>query len=224
MRIDRDSTRRKGTLQDILQTIHQGENRILIGTQMLAKGHHFPDVTLVAILNADNGLFSADFRATERIAQLLIQVAGRAGRAEKLGEVVVQTHNPDHPLLRNLLEKGYANFAETALEERKLANLPPFAHFALLRAEATVKTHPIDFLQQVSTLVKKLKQNSVEVLGPIPSLMERKAGHFRAQLLLQSTQRSHLHNLLDSLLKNIEELPLIRRVRWSLDVDPLEVI
>lgn len=224
VRIDRDSTRRKGTLQNILQTIHQGENRILIGTQMLAKGHHFPDVTLVAILNADTGLFSADFRATERIAQLLVQVAGRAGRAEKLGEVVVQTHNPDHPLLRNLLENGYANFAAIALEERKLANLPPFVHFALLRAEATVKTYPLDFLTQVRNLINKLKQNSVEILGPIPSLMERKAGHFRAQLLLQSPQRSHLHHSLDTLLKNIENIPLIRRVRWSLDVDPLEVI
>lgn len=225
VRIDRDSTRRKGSLQDILQTIHKGKNRILIGTQMLAKGHHFPDVTLVAILNADNGLFSADFRATERIAQLLIQVAGRAGRAEKLGEVVIQTHNPDHPLLCNLLENGYAAFAETVLQERKLAKLPPFAHFALLRAEASVKTHPSNFLEQVSELIKKLQpKNLVEVLGPIPSLMERKAGHFRAQLLLQSSQRPHLHNLLDCLLKNIEELPLIRRVRWSLDVDPLDVI
>lgn len=224
VRIDRDSTKRKGTLQNILQSIHQGENRILIGTQMLAKGHHFPDVTLVAILNADNGLFSADFRATERIAQLLIQVAGRAGREKRLGEVVVQTHNPDHPLLQNLLEKGYANFAEIALQERKLANLPPHSHFALLRAEARIKTHPIDFLTQVRDFAKKMRQNSVEILGPIPLLMERKAGHYRAQLLLQSLQRPILHHLLANILTHIEELPLIRRVRWSLDVDPLEVI
>lgn len=224
VRIDRDSTRLKGTLQNILHTIHQGENRILIGTQMLAKGHHFPDVTLVAILNADNGLFSADFRATERIAQLLIQVSGRAGREERLGEVVVQTHNPEHPLLRNLLENGYANFAEVILQERKLANLPPYAHFALLRAEATIKTHPVNFLTQVRSLVKKVQQDSVEVLGPIPSLMERKAGSYRAQLLLQSLQRTSLHNLLNTLLLHIEELPLVRQVRWSLDVDPLEVI
>lgn len=224
VRIDRDSTRFKGSLQNFLQTIHQGENKILIGTQMLAKGHHFPNVTLVAILNADNGLYSADFRATEKIAQLLIQVAGRAGREEKVGEVIIQTHNPDHPLLKSLLEQGYANFARSALQERKLANLPPYTHFALLRAEAGVKTYPLNFLTNVANIAKKIPQHSVEILGPIPSLMERKKGHFRAQLLLQSPQRTMLHQLINSLLQQIESLPLIRRVRWTLDIDPLEVL
>lgn len=223
-RIDRDSTRRKGNLETILESVHQGENQILIGTQMLAKGHHFPDVTLVVILNADNGLFSADFRANERMAQLLIQVAGRAGRAERPGEVIVQTYNPEHPLLQHLLQQDYKSFATFALAERSAAKLPPYAHLALLRAEATNKNYPLTFLTEVRELVQKFQVKTLDVLGPIPALIERKAGRFRAQLLLQAEQRSILHNLLKELLKKIESLPTVRRVRWSLDIDPLEIL
>lgn len=224
IRIDRDNTRRKGTLQSYLQQIHQGQKQILIGTQMLTKGHHFPDVTLVAVLNADNGLFSADFRATERIAQLLIQVAGRAGRAERSGEVLIQTHNPDNPLLRCLLEGGYGAFAEVALAERIAAKLPPFAAFALLRAEATSKNYPHDFLKEVRDAILHLSSGKVEVLGPIASLMERKAGRYRAQLLFNAQNRSALHSVLNQVIGRIDSFVHVRRVRWSLDVDPLELV
>lgn len=224
VRIDRDSTRRKGSLENILQTIHEGENQILIGTQMLAKGHHFPDVTLVAILNADNGLFSADFRASEHMAQLLIQVAGRAGRAERPGEVLVQTHNPEHPLLQHLLQQDYTGFAQLALQERQAANLAPYSYFALLRAESPHKNYATQFLSEVRDVAKNIVGKTIEILGPIPSLIERKAGRYRAQLLLQSSQRSSLHNSLYKILEKIESVPSVRKVRWSLDVDPQDIL
>lgn len=224
VRIDRDSTRRKGALATQLDTIHSGENKILIGTQMLAKGHHFPEVTLVAILDADSGLFSADFRASERTAQLLLQVAGRAGRADRAGEVLIQTHNPDHPLLLHLLKQDYNSFAHTALQERQATVFPPYSHLALIRAEAVSKELPLTFLKQVRNLATQLHLTNVNLLGPIPALMERKAGRYRAQLLIQAPQRSELHKLLTFLLDKIPTLSTTRRVRWSLDVDPREMV
>lgn len=134
-RIDRDTTSRKGALEQQLAEVHRGGARILIGTQMLAKGHHFPDVTLVALLDVDGALFSADFRSAERFAQLYTQVAGRAGRAGKQGEVVLQTHHPEHPLLQTLLHKGYDAFAEQALAERQTLQLPPWTSHVIIRAE-----------------------------------------------------------------------------------------
>lgn len=224
-RIDRDNTRRKGTLQEILTNVEEGKTQILIGTQMLAKGHHFPNVTLVAILNADNGLFSADFRANERIAQLLVQVSGRAGRAEKPGEVFIQTYHPENHLLQKLITENYASFAQVCLTERKAANLPPYSYHALLRAEAISQEYPMQFLQDVKDFATKhLVLPGLEWLGPIPSLLEKKAGRYRAQLLLQATTRQALHRVIPALLKQIETLPLIRKVRWSLDVDPSEII
>ncbi|MCO6414285.1 MAG: primosomal protein N', partial [Thiogranum sp.] len=186
LRIDRDTTRRKGQLENALEDARTGRARILLGTQMLAKGHHFPDVTLVAILDADQGLFSTDFRASERMAQLIIQVAGRAGRADKPGEVVIQTHHPDHPLLRQLVEQGYSAFAEAALEERRQAMLPPFASMALLRAEATRADHPRAFLEGARALAEPSAHSSVQFWGPVAAPMERRAGRWRAQLIIQS--------------------------------------
>jgi primosomal protein N' (replication factor Y) len=154
LRIDRDTTRRKGELEAALSAAETGAARILLGTQMLAKGHHFPGVTLAAILDADQGLFSTDFRASERMAQLIIQVAGRAGRVERPGEVMIQTHHPDHPLLRQLVESGYPAFARAALEERREAQLPPYASMALLRAEATSAEHPRAFLEAARGLAE----------------------------------------------------------------------
>lgn len=224
VRIDRDSTRRKGALQTILDTVHNKQNRILVGTQMIAKGHHFPAVTLVAILDADGGLFSADFRASERTAQLLLQVAGRAGRANQAGEVLIQTYNPQHVLLQHLLAHDYEKFAETLLNERQIAALPPYTYLALLRAEAKSQQYSLQFLQQVHQLAKNININNIDLFEPVPSLMERKAGFHRAQLLLQAKQRNHLHQLLKQLTPQITALPLARRVRWSLDIDPMEVI
>ena len=223
VRIDRDSTRRKGAMDSMLDSVIQGKNQILIGTQMLAKGHHFPNVTLVGILNTDQGLFSADFRAGERMAQLIVQVAGRAGREEKPGEVLIQTHYPDHPLLQLLIEQGYEKFAQAALEERRQAELPPFNYFALLRAEAMERDKPLAFLQHAKELALEYNAKNVSLLGPIPAPMEKRAGRFRMQLLLQAPQRPVLHNLLDQLLPQLETIKTARKVRWSLDVDPMEM-
>jgi primosomal protein N' (replication factor Y) len=222
-RIDRDTTRRKGAMQSLLDSVHDGSSRILIGTQMLAKGHHFPEVTLVGMVDVDQGLFSADFRATERMAQLIVQVAGRAGRAEKKGQVLIQTHHPEHPLLQVLLQSGYAAFAKAALEERKQANLPPFSYLALLRAEAVDSGLPLQFLQQARRLAEAQQVGGVQILGPVPAPMERRAGRFRAQLLLQAGSRAVLHRLLTPWVLQLEGDKLGRKVRWSLDVDPQEM-
>ena len=227
LRIDRDSTSRKGSMDRLFQRIQHGEPCILIGTQMLAKGHHFPRVTLVAVLDADGGLFSADFRASERMAQQIIQVAGRAGRAEMSGKVVVQTHLADHPLLVQLTEQGYFAFAEQALSERRGAGLPPFAHLALLRADAHQPGQAEAFLDHACSLAEQMRDElqleTVELLGPVPAPMERRAGRHRAQLLLQASQRATLHRLLTPWLQALEQLPGSRSVRWSIDVDPLDL-
>lgn len=223
LRIDRDTASRKDSMHKMLNDIRDNKCQILIGTQMLAKGHHFPNVTMVAILNVDSGLLSSDFRAQEHIAQLIIQVAGRAGRAEKPGEVYIQTHNPNHPLLLKLINHGYYNFAVENLIERRNANLPPFIYFALIRAEAKTKTMALQFLEQLRDKTKKLVTTNVKLLGPIPAPMQRKAGYYRAQLLMNSKNRSALHSLLDLLVQQAETLKLSRKVRWSLDVDPVDM-
>lgn len=222
-RIDKDSTRRKGELATALEQAHGGHSQILIGTQMLAKGHHFPNVTLVGVLDVDGGFFSSDFRATERMAQLLVQVAGRAGREQQRGEVYLQTHHPEHPLLLKLLREGYDAFAQTLLTDRNLAELPPFAHLALFRAESVNASEPRQFLQHLATKAKRLGNQTLSVLGPLPAPMEKKAGRYRAQLVLRSHQRSLLNQSLSQLLNEIDSMKITRRVRWSLDVDPLEM-
>jgi len=226
LRIDRDSTRRKGSLEQLLSQVQRGEPCILLGTQMLAKGHHFPAVTLVAILDADSGLFSADFRAGERMAQQIVQVAGRAGRAEQPGQVIIQSHLADHPLLLQLCEQGYAAFTQQALQERKDAALPPFSHLALLRAEAAQAKRALDFLEHACGLAETLQTQQsakVELLGPIPAPMERRAGKYRAQLLLKAASRAELHRLLTPWLNALESTPSSKTVRWSLDVDPMDL-
>ena len=227
LRIDRDSTARKGAMEQLFGTINRGEPCLLVGTQMLAKGHHFPRVTLVAILDADGGLFSADFRASERMAQLIVQVAGRAGRAEEPGRVIIQTHLADHPLLVQLTEQGYFAFAEQALSERRAAGLPPFSHLALLRAEAHRPGQAEEFLDQACGLAERLldelQLGGIELLGPVPAPMERRAGRYRAQLLLQGNSRAPLHRLMSAWLVQLEQLPGGRAVRWSLDVDPIDL-
>jgi primosomal protein N' (replication factor Y) len=222
VRIDRDSTRRKGSLAALLEQVHEGEARVLIGTQMLAKGHHFPNVTLVGIVDADQGLFSADFRGAERMAQLIVQVAGRAGRAERAGEVLIQTHHPDHPLLARLTAHDYGGFAAEALAERRAAELPPYSHLALIRAEAGSLDTALAFLNAAASLARR-DSDGVELLGPVPAPMERRAGRHRAQLLLQGKRRADLHRLLAVLAPALETLPEGRRARWSLDVDPAEM-
>jgi primosomal protein N' (replication factor Y) len=224
VRIDRDSTRRKGALEAQLERANSGAARILVGTQMLAKGHHFPGVTLVGMLDADRGLFGADFRAAEQMAQLIVQVAGRAGRAERPGEVLIQTRNPDHPLLRTLIERGYPAFAEAELAQREAAALPPFQHLALLRAESPQAGAPLAFLDQLRNELEAEGSGSVWLFGPAVAPMERLAGRYRAQLLLQSAERSALQRLLYRLRPQLESHPAARKVRWSLDVDPVDLL
>ncbi len=225
IRIDRDSTRRKGSLEQYLEEIQAGEYQILIGTQMLAKGHHFPNVTLVALLDIDSALFSSDFRAPERLAQLLIQVAGRAGRASKPGEVLLQTHHPEHPLLRSLLHDGYSQFSQTALEERRQTALPPYRFLAMIRAEGNNAETTASFLHQVRQTLQASPVFSpdVEILGPNPAPLAKRAGRFRWQLLVQTTQRRTLQQLLTIARPAIGLLPDAKRVRWTLDVEPQEL-
>jgi primosomal protein N' (replication factor Y) len=222
-RIDRDAVRRRGALEEALDRVTRGEVRLLVGTQMLTKGHHFPDVSLVVVLNADQGLFGTDFRASERLAQSIVQVAGRAGRAERPGEVLIQTEYPEHPLLAQLVTGGYDAFADAALVERQQARWPPFARIAILRAEAARKDVPLAFLDRARELAESLSGKAVELLGPAAAPMERRAGHYRAQLLLHAPTHSPLQRLLASWLPAVENLPEARKVRWSIDVDPLEL-
>jgi primosomal protein N' (replication factor Y) len=222
-RIDRDSTQRKGAMEKLLRAIHAGEHSVLIGTQMLAKGHHFPDVTLVAIIDADGGFFGADFRALERMGQLLLQVSGRAGRMEKQGKVIIQTHHPDHPLLHQLLYQGYQLFADTLMQERAKAILPPYTFFSLFRAEAHQLEHAEHFLSEVKKLFHFFLNEGLQILGPVPAPMPRRAGRYRVQLLLQASRRSLLQKSLKDALPAIEKMRNRHYVRWSLDVDPVEM-
>ncbi len=222
-RIDRDSTRRKGSLKRLLEEIQQGVYQLLLGTQMLAKGHHFPDVTLVGILFVDQGLFGADYRASERLAQLVTLVAGRAGRAEKPGRVIIQTRYPDHPLLQTLIRKGYAEFAQEALHERQLAALPPYSYQALIRAEASAEGLPRTFLEEAVEAAAEFASRRLELWGPVPAPMERRAGRYRAHLLVQTQHRAELQQFLREWLPIVRKLKLARKVRWSVDVDPQEM-
>jgi primosomal protein N' (replication factor Y) len=223
LRIDRDSTRGKGRLAEMLETVHDGTVDILLGTQMLAKGHHFPDVTLVGILNVDAGLTSPDFRALEHCAQLIMQVAGRAGREEKPGHVMLQTRYPDHPLLLKLLREGYASFSARLLEERKSAGLPPYSYQALWRAEANDADKPMALLSLIRDLVEK-EAGDVQVMGPVRAPLARQAGRHRCQLLFQSAHRSFLHRTIDEVIARLAAYPEARRARWSVEIEPVDFV
>ncbi len=223
VRLDRDSTQRKGSLENYLQQINQGKVDIILGTQMLAKGHHFPNVTLVAILDVDSGLFSIDFHASEKLAQMIVQVSGRAGRAEKPGKVIMQTRQPEHPLLTTLIGQGYRSFAKTVLAERKEALLPPFSYQALLRVQAPDIDTPQLFFQAVTALVREFNTGHTQVLGPVSAPMARRSGLYRYQLLFQNARRQELQVLLDALIPEIAKLKQAKKIRWSLDVDPVDL-
>ncbi len=222
-RIDSDTTRLKGTMDEALARATSGAARILVGTQMLSKGHHFPKLTLVGIVNADQGLFSTDFRGGERLAQSLVQVAGRAGRERRQGEVLIQTAFASHPFWARLLSGGYAEVANYSLAEREAAAWPPYSRLALLRAAAVERAHAQRFLERAREEAERLAVPQVRLLGTVAAPMERRAGRYRAQLLLQSSTRQALHALLGPLVRRLEDSRLARRVRWSLDVDPVEL-
>ncbi len=221
LRIDRETTRRKNALDDLLGSLDPERAALIVGTQMLAKGHDLPNLTLVVIVDVDGGLYSVDFRAEERLAQLVVQVAGRAGRARKPGAVWLQTHHPEHPLLQTLMHAGYAAAAQRLLLERRAAGLPPYAHLALLRADAKSQTPVDDFLQTAVALAAQ--PDGIALLGPMPAPMPRRAGLQRGQLLLSADERARLHTFLPDWVARLRVLPQGRRVRWSLDVDPLDL-
>ncbi|RYY04828.1 MAG: primosomal protein N' [Gammaproteobacteria bacterium] len=225
IRVDRDSTRAKNAMDKILSEVHQGEPCILIGTQMLAKGHHFADVTLVVIIDADAGLFSTDFRGPERMGQLLLQVSGRAGREEKLGRVILQSLHTDHPLVQTLFYQGYKAFADLILQERLITELPPYRYLALLRAESKRPELALEFLKLARAEAQQIfaSSPSLNYLGPLPSMIEKRGDRFRFQLQFNSAQRKPLQHLLTQLVSILDSNALSKRVRWAVDVDPSEM-
>ncbi len=223
LRIDRDTTRKTGELEKKLQAVTTGDHKILVGTQMLSKGHNFPNVTLAVLLAVDQGLHSVDFRGTEHLAQLILQVSGRAGRAQKPGTVLLQTYSPDHPLLRMLIKDGYSGFSQAALRERQQAGLPPFGYLALIRAEASTIELPLKFLGIAREKLQEKRIRGVDILGPAPAVMERRAGRYRAQLLVSSTNRNSLQSMLADAPYVLSQITDSRKVRWSLDIDPVSL-
>jgi primosomal protein N' (replication factor Y) (superfamily II helicase) len=221
VRLDRDVVRSARELEAAMARLSAGSARILVGTQMVTKGHDFPNITLVVVLNADQGLFSSDFRAPERLAQTIVQVAGRAGRGARRGEVLIQTEFPEHPLLASLLAQGYEGFARAALEERAEAAWPPFSRLAALRASAPRREAALDFLADAREAAGSPR--GVRLLGPVSAAMAKRAGRYHAQLLVESRDRARLHRFLAAWLPAVLESPRARAVRWALDVDPLEL-
>ena len=219
VRIDRDSTRGKNTLQDRLDDIRKGTYQIIIGTQMLTKGHDFPNVTLVGILNVDHGLLSSDFRATEHLAQLIVQVSGRAGRSLHKGKVLLQTHQPEHPLLNCLLTRGYREFSEEVLKQRESCGLPPYTFMLLIRARAHQQDLTYRFLQDVKSSMLCAGASGLNLFGPIPANLERKAGMYQSLVVAIASSRNARQKHWAEL---IQQHPLAKRVRWTIEVDPLE--
>ena len=222
IRIDRDTTRRKKALAEHLEKINSGEPCIIVGTQMLAKGHDFSNLAMVGILDVDGGFLSTNFRATEYLAQLLIQVSGRAGRTGDQGEVAIQTRYPDHPMFHYVLSNRYTQFASGLLKQRQSAMMPPFAHQALLCANAKNKQNAEDFLREVAGLLKSVNMDSVEIWGPVTNSIEKKADYYYFNLYLQSNDRAALHQMLATFSQHVDTIKLKNKVRWYLDVDPID--
>jgi len=226
IRVDRDTTKGKHAMDTLVGQINEGRPCILVGTQMLAKGHHFPKLSLVVILDADGGLFSGDFRGPERMGQLILQVAGRAGRAETPGRVIIQSHNCDHPLVQTLTQKGYQLFARHLLKERQLGQMPPYRSLALLHCDARFANQAETFLQQARQWQQQNYPASPQlmVLGPFPAPMEKRKKMYRYQLQFNATSRGLLQQLLANLCKHLEGLKSPNGLRWSIDVDPMDMI
>ena len=220
LRFDRDATARKGVLDQQIEEVRRGHPCLLVGTQMLAKGHHFPGMTLVVIVNIDQALYSADYRALERMGQMIQQVAGRAGRSNKPGIVILQTLHPEHPALELLLKQGYEAYARWLLEERRLADLPPVSYQALLRAEAHDRSVTERFLKEAAAV---FPAGGTRLFGPMPAIMERLGGRSRMYLIVQAGSRNELHGQIDPWLPRLRELKSGRKVRWAIDLDPQEL-
>ena len=225
VRVDRDSTRKKGALEEFVATADSGEPCVLVGTQILAKGHHFENVTLVVILDADSGLMSADFRSHERMGQLLTQVAGRSGRGKVSGKVIVQTHQPEHPVLDQLFNFGYRPLAQQLLNQRQKGMLPPYRALAVIRAESAYPQLAMDFLTDARQISETYlsSMNGIDLLGPLPALMEKRSGRYRFLLQITSVTRSNLQQLLSEVTSVLENRKKEQKIRWSIDVDPQEL-
>ena len=221
LRVDRDSVAKKGALQDAIQIIRNNQVQLIVATQMLAKGHHFPGLNTVVVVDIDAAFHSSDFRALEKTAQLLIQVAGRAGR-ESVGHVFIQTRQPHNPLLQSLLQQPYDDFARVLLQERRVAQLPPYSYWALWHAESKQAAVALGVLHKICSAVKKNTDSAV-LLGPMPALITRKAGYFRSQLIIQMSDRVELHKLIQYLHFYLSQQQLPRSVNVFLDIDPLEI-
>ena len=221
LRLDRDSVSKKGAFEEKLAEIRDGSVDIILGTQMLTKGHDFPNVTLVGVLNADQGLYSTDFRGPEKMFQQILQVAGRAGR-HRPGTVLIQTSFSEHPIFAQLIAQDYCAFAHESLVDRKLFSYPPFSNIVLLRAESAIAQEGLNFLRWCRQQCPQV--NDVAISDPVAAPMEKRAGRFRAQLLFKSASRSQLHRILEQLVQQISQSKQQYRVRWSLDVDPIDMI
>ncbi|MDY6816263.1 MAG: primosomal protein N' [Pseudomonadota bacterium] len=220
VRVDRDSTQRKGSIQAILDKVNSGAPCVLVGTQMLAKGHDFPNVTLVVVVNADGGLFSVDFRAPEQLIQTLLQVSGRAGRGNKAGKVLIQTCHSDHPLLKSLCTENYLSIADQLMAEREQDQFPPFRHMAIFRAEADTMHNSLELLDAIKP---SASGPGIETWGPLPALIARRADRHRAQLILLSSQRGRLNAVIAGICQHLDQQKLPSKVKWMVDVDPMEI-
>lgn len=223
LRIDRDSASKPSDWHKFNQQIYQAQPLILLGTQMLSKGHHFPFVTLVAMLDVDAGFFSSDFRASERTAQQIMQVAGRAGREEQQGVVYLQTHRPDHPMLQLLLQYDYRHFAQYCLQERQLAQLPPYAYGAFIRVSSRQADYNLQFLQETLQLFTPEQRTHINIWGPIPAPMSRKAGYELAHLVLFAKHRAYFHQQIQQWWQRVIQLPKQHQLKITLDIDPQEL-
>lgn len=226
LRIDRDSTRGKGKFRKLLAEVDQGKPAILIGTQMLAKGHHFPGITLAVVVNADGGLFSPDFRGQEQMGQVIVQVAGRAGRGSgRPGEVLVQTRHGDHRTLAKIVNSTWSEFARHILDERRAAGMPPFSHLCLIRAEAADREAALSFLRRARRGIEAFgREKQVHFTGPLPAPMEKRQSRYRMHLLLRCGNRPALHTVLGSLVTRLDELSAPGDLRWQIDVDPIDLL
>ena len=227
-RVDRDSTRKRGSAEKIFEQAAKGELDILVGTQMLSKGHDFPNITLVGVINSDGAIFSADFRAAERLAAQMMQVAGRAGRAQLPGRVLIQTRFPDHPVYQAIAAQNYAQFAAIALKEREASHLPPYAYLAMLRAESRDSQMLADFMAGAAKLAASTNnmEKEVQVWDPVPPTLARKAGFERRQLMVQATSRKALQQFLTAwlpLVGDYQAIEKLRNIKWIIDVDPQDV-
>ena len=227
LRFDRDEITNLEKLNEALDQINRGTADIIIGTQLISKGHDFPGVTLVGVINSDQGLYSVDFRAPEYLVQQITQVAGRSGRGVEPGRVIIQTAHPDNPYLQLIHDNKFKDFYTLCSRERKLTGLPPYGFIALWRAESTDAQAALMFLEKARALgfrlIKDNSLNDITIMDPVSSPMEKLAGRYRAQLFVKSAQRAVLHNLLSAWLNQVTESKIGQRVRWSLDIDPMDM-